>query len=234
MRREVRGGKTAMGAQAGRAQDGEKRDPRRDDTTGGTERAGEITRRAAVGLATGAVAVLAAGERWVFAAQEGDVVKVAGPSAAAWKPVLLTDREGEALARLCDALIPRTATPGARDARVHEYIDLAVSLAPATEKKEFVDGLRWLDRQSDRRYGADLAAIDAGDLVELLRSISDEHADHPKSLRRGAQFFVDLKRRTIFGYYTSLEGRVQELGLPETVSMQTWRGCGHQGGAHDT
>jgi len=37
-----------------------------------------------------------------------------------------------------------------------------------------------------------------------------------------------------FGYYTSLEGRVQELGLPEAVSMQTWRGCPHPDGEHAT
>jgi hypothetical protein len=171
----------------------------------------------------------------VFAAQGGDVVKVAGPGPAdAWKPVLLGDREGEALARLCEALIPRTRTPGARDARVHEYIDLAVSLAPPAEKKEFVAGLRWLDRHCVRRHGADLAAVGDAELVALLHSVSDESTDHPRSLRPGARFFVDLKRRTIFGYYTSLEGRVQELGLPETVSMETWRGCRHQGGSHQT
>jgi hypothetical protein len=195
----------------------------------------ELTRRQAVGLAAGVAMTLVAREQWAFAARDGEVIKTAAdPAGAAWRPVLLTEREGEGLAKLVEALIPRTGTPGARDARVHEYIDLAVSLAPAAEKKEFVDGFRWLDRQCRRLHDADLAAASDADLVALLHSISDEHADHPKKLRRGARFFTDLKRRTIFGYYTSLEGRVQELGLPDTVSMQSWRGCAHQGGSHTT
>jgi hypothetical protein len=193
-----------------------------------------LTRREAVGLAAGVALSLVAGERWAFAARDGEVVKVPGDPATAWRPVLFSEREGEALARLVETLIPRTDTPGARDARVHQYIDLAVSLAPAAEKKEFVDGFRWLDRHCQRRYDGDVAAMSDGDLVEVLRSISDERAEHPRALRRGARFFKDLKRRTIFGYYTSLEGRVQELGLPDTVSMQTWHGCRHQDGKHHT
>lgn len=194
----------------------------------------ELTRRAAVGLATGAALAVAAGERWVFAAgDDGDVVKAAGDSSA-WRPILFTEREAEGLARMVDALIPRTSTPGARDARVHEYIDLAVSLAPPDEKKSFVEGFRWLERRARKSHGAPLADLEEADLVALLRSISDEQKNPPKALAPGAEFFVDLKRRTIFGYYTSIEGRVQELGLPESVSMQKWRGCPHPDGEHTT
>ena len=194
----------------------------------------ELTRRSAVGLAAGATLAVATGERWVFAARgDGDVVKAAG-DAAAWRPVLFDERQAEGLARLVDALIPRTTTPGARDARVHEYIDLAVSLAPPDEKKSFVDGFRWLERRAKKTHGAELADLEDADLVALLRSISDEQKNPPKALAAGAEFFTDLKRRTVFGYYTSLEGRVQELGLPESVSMQKWRGCPHPDGEHTT
>jgi hypothetical protein len=193
----------------------------------------ELSRRTAVGLAAGAAVAVAAGERWVFAAQGDDVVKTPG-DAAAWRPVLFDAREAEGLARLVDALIPRTATPGARDARVHEYIDLAVSVAPLDERKAFVDGFHWLDRRCRKTHGADLSTAEPADLVALLHTISDEQKDPPKSLLPGTTFFGDLKRRTIFGYYTSLEGRVQELGLPEAVSIQTWRGCQHADGRHST
>jgi hypothetical protein len=191
----------------------------------------ELTRRRAVGLAAGAAIGLARGGRWVFAAHQGEVVKAAGEPGA-WQPVLFDARQAEAMARLVDALIPRTSTPGARDARVHEYIDLALSLGPANEKTSFLEGLRWLDRHCKERYGADLVSVKDADLVELLHSVSDEHEEHPEALRHGAELFSSLKRRTIFGYYTSLEGRVQELGLPEVVSMEGWRGCGHDGSDH--
>jgi hypothetical protein len=194
----------------------------------------ELSRRTAIGLAAGTAAAVAAGERWVFAAgDDGDVIKATG-DASAWRPVLFDEREAEGLARLVDALIPRTTTPGARDARVHEYIDLAVSLAPPDEKKGFVDGFHWLEKRAKKNHGKALADLEDADLVALLRSISDEQKDLPRALAPGAAFFVELKRRTIFGYYTSIEGRVQELGLPESVSMQKWRGCPHPDGEHTT
>ena len=102
----------------------------------------EISRRDAFGLAAGAAVTLASSERWVFAVSGDDVVKTPAAGDAAWRPALLSDREGEALARMVDVLIPRTGTPGARDARVHEYIDLAVSVALPEEKKSFV-GQSW-------------------------------------------------------------------------------------------
>lgn len=193
----------------------------------------ELTRRGALGLAAATAWALSSRREWVFAARRGRVVKTAaGARADAWQPILLTPAEGEALARLVDAILPRTDTPGARDARVHEYVDLAVSLEEPAEKREFVKGLRWLDRRCRKRYGSDLVSVSDEGLVELLSAISDEHEEHPRKLRRGARFFRDLKRRTVFGYYTSLEGRVHELGLPEAVTMQTWRGCPHAEGEH--
>ncbi len=69
-------------------------------------------------------------------------------------------------------------------------------------------------------------------MVELLRSISDENETLASELQPGGEFFSDLKGRTIFGYYTSLTGRTEELGLSDIVSMETFRGCRHPAGDH--
>ena len=189
----------------------------------------EITRRTALGLAAGAVATAFSGH-WVFAVgPQGGVVKTAADGSE-WKPVLFDERQAEGLAHLVEAIIPRTDTPGARDARVHEYIDLAVSVEDAPDRQAFVDGFVWLDESCRRLYSADLAAVGDDDLIDLLSSVSDEHDELAGELAIGGAFFSQLKRRTIFGYYTSLEGRVQELGLPEVVSSQVFRGCRHTDG----
>ena len=176
----------------------------------------ELTRRTAVGLAAGAALSLAAGERWVFAAREGDVVKTPADGSA-WRPVLFDERQAEGLARLVDALIPRTTTPGARDARVHEYIDLAVSLEPPDDKKAFVDGLALARpplQEGLRRRSGDGRSKPTWSSCSARSATSTRRC--PSRWRAGQRFFADLKRRTIFGYYTSLEGRVQELGLPDS------------------
>jgi hypothetical protein len=67
--------------------------------------------------------------------------------------------------------------------------------------------------------------------ARLLAEISDA-AEATDELAPGQRFFADLKRRTIFGYYTSEVGRTEALGLPEAVTMETFRGCTHRAGEH--
>ena len=56
-----------------------------------------------------------------------------------WTPRLLTGGQAALLSRLCDLLLPRTATPGALDAGVPEYIDLAVSLAEPEDTNYIIE-----------------------------------------------------------------------------------------------
>ena len=64
------------------------------------------------------------------------------------------------------------------------------------------------------------------------RTASDTRNSHPDELKIGAELFRDLKTKTIVGYYTSKEGRVEELGLPEHTMMTTFNGCTHSGDDH--
>ncbi|HVS16569.1 MAG TPA: gluconate 2-dehydrogenase subunit 3 family protein [Thermoanaerobaculia bacterium] len=159
----------------------------------------------------------------------GAVVRQPVSAAEPYRPLLFSPDQIEAVARLADALIPRTDTPGARDARVHEYLDLALSVAEEPERQRFLDGLSWADVRSRSRAGAPLHEASAEQITRLLREISDEHAALPAELEPGGRFFADLKRRTVLGYYTSFEGRTKELGRPETVTFQRFRGCTHRG-----
>ena len=187
-----------------------------------------ISRRKMLGMAAGAAAAAVPGSRWIFALnREGRIVKaVAQDDAPQWEPQFFTAAQAEATARLCEAIIPRTDTPGARDARVHEFIDLELSIAPEAERESFLKGLDWLGVACTERFDTSLDRADSGQIGELLGTIRDEHDELPAALAIGGAFFSDIKRRTIFGYYTSKDGWVQELGRPETVGMEQWEGCG--------
>lgn len=193
-----------------------------------------ISRRNMLGMTAGAAATAFAGSDWVFALTEnGSIVKAATKEgSAAWKPVLLSKSEAEQVAIVCEAIIPRTDTAGARDARVHEYIDLALSVERKKSQRSFREGLKWLNRNCKDLTGKGLRKASETDLAKILDSISDKHDAHPDTLKTGASFFKDIKRRTIFGYYTSKEGRVQELGKRAAVSMETYEGCTHGPDAH--
>lgn len=178
-----------------------------------------------------ASAALAASPRLAFGG-------VQAPGAApprldpAWRPVYLSGEQAQSVAILAETILPRTETPGAIDARVHEWIDLELSLQPAADARRFLAGLDWMEKRAHQVTGKGLSATSGEERSKLLDEISDEKRSSSKELAPGVSFFAELKRRTIFGYYTSEVGRSQGLGLPEAVTMETFRGCTHRDGEH--
>ena len=192
----------------------------------------ELTRRNILKLAAGAATAFAS-SNWVFRLTgDGRIVKAASAEGEAFAPAVLTQPELQQLAAVCEAVIPRTDTPGARDARVHEYIDVALSIESEPMQKAFKDGLKWLDSYCKKLTGNRLAKATPEDLVRALTPISDINDEIPEDLRIGASFFTNLKTKTIFGYYTSREGWVEELGRPEHVGMEHLTGCQHPEQSH--
>lgn len=183
----------------------------------------EISRRNLLKLSAGAATAL--GMNWIFrATDDGRVVKAQTEGAIAFKPEFFSDAEIQQLAAVCETIIPRTDTPGARDARVHEYIDVAMTVEAESSSKRFRDGLAWLEGYCKKETKKSLAEANADQLITLLTSISDDNASVKEDARPGATFFTDVKTRTIFGYYTSREGWVEELGRPEHIGMEKFVG----------
>ena len=96
----------------------------------------------------------------------------AAEGAAAWKPRLFNKKQARAVERLCEAIIPRTDTPGARDALAHQFIDLELSLAE-DGGSAFLEGLGWLQSHCKRQLGRGMAKISDEELVSLLEPLSD-------------------------------------------------------------
>src|SRR5262245_9076519 len=159
------------------------------------------SRRSALKTAAGAVAILP-----VLGQQHDHVSSGAAP--AAYKPKWATAAEMKLLAEACDAIIPRTDTPGASDAKVPEYIDYSLA---RNERRIAVlrDGLKWF------------AALKPTDRVAAFQKASEK----PQS--REGRFFTMLKGLTIDGYYQSREGLVQELGWNGNTALAEFKGCTH-------
>ena len=136
--------------------------------------------------------VLAAGAgAFGYATLQAEPIRAAIPVLAAyqaegagWTPRLLTPAQGELLATLCEHILPRTDTPGAVDAGVHEFIDLELSLAAGDDQLKATGGLDWIDRRAADLHGSSFVDLDAARQVDMLREISDEHEEHPPELGR--------------------------------------------------
>jgi Gluconate 2-dehydrogenase subunit 3 len=148
----------------------------------------------------------------------------------------LTGHLNDTVVAMIDQIIPATDTPGAKGARVNEFIDLILTeWATPEERKNFLDGLAGIDRQSQALYGKNfsdatveqqavqLRAID--DAVMTNRSVRPRHGNtvpKPDSQLEG-NFWEVFKRITIHGYYTSEVGFTQELKLEIIPGAQ--HGC---------
>lgn len=82
---------------------------------------------------------------------------------------------------LVEAIIPTDErSPGAKEARVADFIDLVLSEANADPKKEWLDGLAALDAESVTRFQAPFAKLQAAQQETLLTDISRYEMKEPK------------------------------------------------------
>jgi gluconate 2-dehydrogenase gamma chain len=134
--------------------------------------------------------------------------------------------EMELVAALGEIILPQTDTPGARAAKVHEHIDVVLSQETADVQEEFRDGTAWLERRSRETYGRGFMALSPEQQTAILKRISDSKTVRPED-EAGARFFLDIRKRVVFGYYTSEIGLRQELTYKGKQVLEHWEGCPH-------
>ena len=140
----------------------------------------------------------------------------------------LNPHQNDTVVAMIDQIIPETDTPGAKAARVNEFIDVILTeWADEEERKNFLDGLAGVDKQSNELFGKNFVDASHAQQVTLLRSMDESVAaqsarrrrrhgntipeDRDKQLR--GDFFNVFKGITLHGYYTSEIGFTQELKL---------------------
>jgi hypothetical protein len=142
------------------------------------------------------------------------------------RPKVLDDRQLELVAVICDLIIPETTTPGARSVGVPEYIDFTLGRASGDAQRRFLNGLEWIGRESERRFGQSFVYLASEQQIALLQRI-ELAPSHEDEDRIGAAFFGDIKNRTIYAYYNSKAGIFQELGYQGNTPLADFPGCDH-------
>jgi hypothetical protein len=152
----------------------------------------------------------------------------------------LNPHQNDTVVAMIDQILPATGTPGAKAARVNEFIDVILTeWATEDERKNFLSGLADVDKQSNSLFAKDFAASSAEQQVALLRSVDEgavvarsrrKDEDRPPFWEPGGrdnqlkeEFFTVFKHLTLHGYYTSEIGYTQELKLQIIPGAQ--HGC---------
>lgn len=134
---------------------------------------------------------------------------------------------------ISEAIIPATDTPGAKAAKVNEFIDLLMGewYEPA-DSARFLDGLDDVDKRSRRLFSKDFVDCTVAQQEQLLRALDGEAMTFAKQQSAAllakkpappANFFYTMKKLTLAGYYTSEIGFEKELG--KSIIPPSHAGC---------
>jgi len=140
-------------------------------------------------------------------------------------PGFFNKQQYATITELASLIIPTDDTPGAREAKVNEYIDLIVGESPFDLQKMFLDGLAWLDKASKDRHKKNFVNLSNAQQVGLLTEISKIKNPAPNEATQ-AKFFKAIKDMTIDGFYTSKIG-IEELGYVGNTVLDEFPGCTH-------
>jgi len=141
-------------------------------------------------------------------------------------PLTFDPGQRQIAAALCATLIPADEhSPSAADLHVQDFIDEWISAPypghPET-KTVVLDGLRWLEAESLRRFTVGFASATQEQRDGLCASIADE-AKASSETRTAARFFHRFRDLTMTGFYTTVEG-MADVGYVGNRPAVSWPG----------
>lgn len=122
-----------------------------------------------------------------------------------------SEQDIQLLDEVAETILPRTDTPGAKDAEVGQFMTVFVRDCYTEEEQiQFHTGLVQLQETSETVYGRSFLELDSEQRQELIRQL-DTTARAQVEQSGKAHYFTMIKQLTLFGFFTSEPGATQAL-----------------------
>lgn len=138
------------------------------------------------------------------------------------------------LADLAEAILPKTSTPGAKEAGVGDFIPVMVrDCYSPQDQKTFVEGLATIDERSTKEFNKKFQDLSKAEQLQFVnnynieaKTFQKERGEKQKEINEAAEkagkqkdeveqlpnhFFHMLKQLTMTGFFTSEVGMTQAL-----------------------
>jgi gluconate 2-dehydrogenase gamma chain len=148
---------------------------------------------------------------------------------ATYTPQFFNPNEFRTVEILAAMIIPTDDVQGAKEAQVANYIDFVVFSAAEFEpllQRKWIDGLAFLERESQNEFGKSFREADEADRIKLLTDMSAPERN-PQAQHEGFEFFSLVKDMTVEGFYTSKIGLIDVLDYQGMNYMVEFPGCTH-------
>lgn len=192
----------------------------------------ELFRRTLLGAAGVAAGAVPQAEAREFPRDYDASKELARPD---WTPQFLTVHQNETLIILSDLVIPKTDSPGAKEALVNRFIDLLLAAESSETQRDFLESLAYLDGECMDRYHAAFRYTPRESQIEFLTFLAYPHSLGTWGGESGGEFpghmhFRKLKDWISRAYYNS-EAGMHELGWDGPAHGE-FLGCTHPEGEH--
>jgi gluconate 2-dehydrogenase gamma chain len=139
-----------------------------------------------------------------------------------YKPVFFTEDQARTISELAEIIIPKTATPGAKDAGVPAFIDgMLKEVFVKEDQDKFLKGLTEFEEDTQKTYGSSFESCTGEERIALFKkhhdtAIASMGTGGPTgwwNTSGGADkpFVLKVKELTLLGFFTSEPGATQVL-----------------------
>ena len=148
------------------------------------------------------------------------------PAADTFHPQFLDSEQFELVFMLSEMIIPKDDhSPGAKAAKVGEYIDEMLTVSGGAVQQLWKNGLAAMNELAQKAYAKAFVACSEGDRIVLLTRLC---TNEQQARTMGEKFFVAMKEATIEGYYNSAIGIHQDLQYQGNTALTSFPGCERQ------
>ncbi len=127
---------------------------------------------------------------------------------------LFDENQLKILDEIAETILPQTSTPGAKAAKVGQFMTVMVQDCYTKEDQEvFVEGISSLDNASDKQFGKRFLETSADQRTELLTKLDKEQNEFQakKKPEEPNHYFRMMKELTLLGFFTSQVGATKVL-----------------------
>jgi hypothetical protein len=126
-----------------------------------------------------------------------------------------TKTQRKLVTELGEIILPRTTTPGAKDAKITPFIEVLLQdCYKPNDQKAFLDGLTKLDADSKAKFGKTFLRTSKANQVALLEAAQAE-GKKTREKDAPAPFFPFLKGLVMFTFFNSKVGATEVLAYKQ-------------------
>lgn len=118
------------------------------------------------------------------------------------------------LDEVAETILPKTNTPGAKDAKVGELMKVMVNdTYDEKDQQVFHKGIKDLDEACKKSISKSFMEATPEERTKFLTALDKEAKEYQKNKKEGepAHYFTMMKQLTLLGFFTSKEGATQAL-----------------------